>query len=129
MHSAEANAALLHRRICFCQAGNVVTGEMVEELILAGADIIKVGIGPGEGCIFGTNSTSSLGTHLTFFFGLFVCFFVHVSLRFCVHHPHEDRRGVPPAQCRDRVRRCSPRLGRPHHLREPLFHHKSGVWS
>ena len=29
------------------QAGNVVTGEMVEELILAGADIIKVGIGPG----------------------------------------------------------------------------------
>lgn len=30
------------------QAGNVVTGEMVEELILAGADIIKVGIGPGE---------------------------------------------------------------------------------
>ncbi|XP_072126313.1 GMP reductase 2-like [Mobula birostris] len=28
-------------------AGNVVTGEMVEELILAGADIIKVGIGPG----------------------------------------------------------------------------------
>lgn len=43
------NAALLHRRICFSQAGNVVTGEMVEELILAGADIIKVGIGPGEG--------------------------------------------------------------------------------
>uniref|UniRef100_A0AAQ5Z2W2 GMP reductase n=1 Tax=Amphiprion ocellaris TaxID=80972 RepID=A0AAQ5Z2W2_AMPOC len=28
-------------------AGNVVTGEMVEELILSGADIIKVGIGPG----------------------------------------------------------------------------------
>lgn len=34
--------------IIFAQAGNVVTGEMVEELILAGADIIKVGIGPGE---------------------------------------------------------------------------------
>jgi hypothetical protein len=32
------------------QAGNVVTGEMVEELILAGADIIKVGIGPGSVC-------------------------------------------------------------------------------
>ena len=31
-------------------AGNVVTGEMVEELILAGADIIKVGIGPGSVC-------------------------------------------------------------------------------
>jgi GMP reductase len=31
-------------------AGNVVTGEMVEELILAGADMIKVSIGPGSVC-------------------------------------------------------------------------------
>jgi len=31
-------------------AGNVVTGEMVEELLLVGADIIKVGIGPGSVC-------------------------------------------------------------------------------
>ncbi|XP_005403472.1 PREDICTED: GMP reductase 1 isoform X2 [Chinchilla lanigera] len=31
-------------------AGNVVTGEMVEELILSGADIIKVGVGPGSVC-------------------------------------------------------------------------------
>jgi GMP reductase len=31
-------------------AGNVVTGEMVEELLLSGADIIKVGIGPGSVC-------------------------------------------------------------------------------
>ncbi|MCY4329820.1 MAG: GMP reductase [Endozoicomonadaceae bacterium] len=31
-------------------AGNVVTGEMVEQLILNGADIIKVGIGPGSVC-------------------------------------------------------------------------------
>ena len=31
-------------------AGNVVTGEMVEELVLAGSDIIKVGIGPGSVC-------------------------------------------------------------------------------
>jgi GMP reductase len=31
-------------------AGNVVTGEMTEELILNGADIIKVGIGPGSVC-------------------------------------------------------------------------------
>ncbi|XP_055341561.1 GMP reductase 2-like [Paramacrobiotus metropolitanus] len=31
-------------------AGNVVTGEMVEQLILAGADIVKVGIGPGSVC-------------------------------------------------------------------------------
>merc|ERR1719392_570378 len=31
-------------------AGNVVTQEMTEELILSGADIIKVGIGPGSVC-------------------------------------------------------------------------------
>jgi len=31
-------------------AGNVVTGEMTEELILAGVDIVKVGIGPGSVC-------------------------------------------------------------------------------
>lgn len=31
-------------------AGNVVTGEMVEELILSGADVVKVGIGPGSVC-------------------------------------------------------------------------------
>jgi len=31
-------------------AGNVVTAEMTEELILSGADIVKVGIGPGSVC-------------------------------------------------------------------------------
>ena len=31
-------------------AGNVVTAEMTEELILNGADIVKVGIGPGSVC-------------------------------------------------------------------------------
>src|SRR6185295_8222221 len=31
-------------------AGNVVTGEMVEELILSGIDVVKVGIGPGSVC-------------------------------------------------------------------------------
>ena len=31
-------------------AGNVVTGEMVEELLLTGADIVKVGIGSGSVC-------------------------------------------------------------------------------
>ena len=35
---------------CNIIAGNVVTGEMVEELLLAGADIIKVGIGSGSVC-------------------------------------------------------------------------------
>lgn len=32
-------------------AGNVVTGEMTEELIIAGADIVKVGIGSGQNCL------------------------------------------------------------------------------
>ncbi|XP_057293950.1 GMP reductase 2-like [Hydractinia symbiolongicarpus] len=31
-------------------AGNVVTGEMIEQLLLDGTDIIKVGIGPGSVC-------------------------------------------------------------------------------
>ena len=31
-------------------AGNVVTADMTQELILAGADVIKVGIGPGSVC-------------------------------------------------------------------------------
>jgi GMP reductase len=31
-------------------AGNVVTGDMTEALVLAGADIVKVGIGPGSVC-------------------------------------------------------------------------------
>ncbi|MGF1528418.1 MAG: GMP reductase [Candidatus Competibacterales bacterium] len=40
-------------------AGNVVTGEMVEELLLAGADLIKVGIGPGSVCT--TRSKTGVG--------------------------------------------------------------------
>jgi GMP reductase len=31
-------------------AGNVVTNEITEELILSGADIVKIGIGPGSAC-------------------------------------------------------------------------------
>ena len=31
-------------------AGNVATREMTEALILAGADVVKVGIGPGSMC-------------------------------------------------------------------------------
>ncbi len=31
-------------------AGNVVTNEITEEIILAGADIVKIGIGPGSVC-------------------------------------------------------------------------------
>jgi|WetSurMetagenome_2_1015567.scaffolds.fasta_scaffold30081_5 GMP reductase len=35
---------------CILMAGNVATPEMVQELILEGADIVKVGIGPGQFC-------------------------------------------------------------------------------
>lgn len=40
-------------------AGNVVTGEMTEELILSGTDIVKVGIGPGSVCT--TRTTTGVG--------------------------------------------------------------------
>lgn len=40
-------------------AGNVVTGEMTEELILSGADVVKVGIGPGSVCT--TRKVSGVG--------------------------------------------------------------------
>ncbi len=32
-------------------AGNVVTAEMTEELLVSGADIVKIGIGPGSVCL------------------------------------------------------------------------------
>lgn len=35
---------------CIIIAGNVVTADMTQELILRGADIVKVGIGPGSVC-------------------------------------------------------------------------------
>jgi GMP reductase len=43
----------LARELCpdsILMAGNVVTGEMTEELIMSGADIVKIGIGPGTVC-------------------------------------------------------------------------------
>lgn len=40
-------------------AGNVVTGELTQQLILSGADIIKVGIGPGSVCT--TRSQTGVG--------------------------------------------------------------------
>jgi GMP reductase len=40
-------------------AGNVVTGEMTEELIMSGADIVKVGVGPGSVCT--TRKKSGVG--------------------------------------------------------------------
>ncbi len=48
-----ANAVRAIRKLCpshIIVAGNVVSKEMTEELILAGADIVKVGIGPGSAC-------------------------------------------------------------------------------
>jgi len=44
---SKAREAWPTKTIC---AGNVVTGEMCEELVLSGADIVKVGIGPGSVC-------------------------------------------------------------------------------
>ncbi len=41
------------RKMCpehIIMAGNVVTNEITEEIILAGADIVKIGIGPGSAC-------------------------------------------------------------------------------
>ncbi len=46
-------AIKLVRKLCpnhIIIAGNVVTNEMTEEIILSGADIVKVGIGPGSVC-------------------------------------------------------------------------------
>jgi len=43
----------LIRKLCpnhIIVAGNVVSNEMTEDIILAGADIVKVGIGPGAAC-------------------------------------------------------------------------------
>lgn len=43
----------LVRKLCpehIIIAGNVVSNEMTEEIILSGADIVKVGIGPGSAC-------------------------------------------------------------------------------
>lgn len=40
-------------------AGNVVTGDMTQDLILSGADIVKAGIGPGSVCI--TRSQTGVG--------------------------------------------------------------------
>lgn len=37
--------------ICLLMVGNVVTGDIVEDLILSGADIVKVGIGSGAQCL------------------------------------------------------------------------------
>lgn len=54
------------------------------------------------------------------------CSFLTISLwappfpacRFCVHHPHQDGGGLPPAQCSDRVRRLCPWPEGAHHLRK-----------
>ena len=40
-------------------AGNVCTPEMTEQLILSGADIVKVGIGGGSACI--TRNVAGVG--------------------------------------------------------------------
>lgn len=73
------------------QAGNVVTGEMVEELILSGADIIKVGVGPGETC--GDHSRADCGEQRPWGSGLLEGGYtgtIKYSLRGSRHIPLED---------------------------------------
>ena len=72
-------------------AGNVVTGEMVEELILSGADIIKVCLN----CIV-----------------VGLCYLSLLSggnrPGLCLHYSHKDGGGVPAAQrCAGMCGRCS----------------------
>lgn len=88
--------------IVLSQAGNVVTGEMVEELILSGADIIKVGIGPGKLAHWGPLATPSVADIC----GAFHSHLCHILLRFCVYHPEENWSGLSTAQCSDGVCRC-----------------------
>ncbi|XP_028339091.1 GMP reductase 2 isoform X4 [Physeter macrocephalus] len=95
-------------------AGNVVTGEMVEELILSGADIIKVGIGPGKLVHWGPLATASVADTC----GELPSHPCHVLLRLRVYHPEEDRSGVSTAERSDGVRRCCPWPQRPHHFRK-----------
>jgi hypothetical protein len=90
-------------------AGNVVTAEMVEELILAGADIIKVGIGPGSVC---TTRKKTVW--------LFVYFTCLLTTRL---HPVTGSR-LSTAERSSGMCECSPWTGRPHHLRRRL--HVSG---
>ena len=47
-------------------AGNVVTADMTQELVLSGADIVKVGIGPGSVCavIECADAAHGLGAHI-----------------------------------------------------------------
>lgn len=47
IYDAKANDTFRRHNPLFIIAGNVVTGEMTEQLILNGVDIVKVGIGPG----------------------------------------------------------------------------------
>lgn len=92
----------------------MVTGEMVEELILSGADIIKVGIGPGKLVHWGPLATASVADTC----GELPSHSCHVLLRLCVYHPEEDRSWVSTAERSDGVRRCCPWPQRPHHFRK-----------
>nr|XP_025121776.1 GMP reductase 1 isoform X3 [Bubalus bubalis] len=93
-------------------AGNVVTGEMVEELILSGADIIKVGVGPE----LQATAAESLPARIWQWNGKGERPILNQNQRFRVHHPHQDGGGLPPAERCDRVRRLGPWPEGAHHL-------------
>ena len=105
-------------------AGNVVTGEMVEELILSGADMVKVGIGPGSVC------TTRRQTYDLRPAKLLNCFCAACAKEeLCSGGVCAVLSGVwavwqgcrvPAALRRDRMRRRSPRPQRSYHLRRRL---------
>lgn len=94
------------------QAGNVVTGEMVEELILSGADIIKVGIGPGKLVPWDHRLICPVGGKTI---GQFTLTSVPLP-RLCLYNSEENWSGVSTAQCSDGVCRCCSWPQRPYHL-------------
>lgn len=82
--------------------GNVVTGEMTEELVLSGADIIKIGIGPGSVC------TTRWGSRL---YRTLRCSTPILTLSPSLTAQKADRRGVPAAVGHPGVRRRRARAG------------------
>ena len=97
--------------LCLFQAGNVVTGEMVEELILSGADIIKVHniksfpISPTLLAVPPPPLYTPIHTHtLTGWY----------RSRLSVHDSQEDGSRLPSAQCCHGMCWCSTWTTRPY---------------
>ena len=83
MLSRSGTGMMNRKNWLFFVTGNVVTGEMVEELILAGADIIKVGIGPGSVCTTRKKTVRFSLVSLLFFSCFSFVFPLFLSCFFC----------------------------------------------